>query len=448
MASHESDIEQKIDALLAAATGVTIDSRTANPGDLFFAIHGKQFDGNRFAQKALDAGCIGAVVSERELAGTDERFIWVPDGLQALQEAAQRKRNTWQFPVLALTGSNGKTTTKELIRDVLATTKSTAATIGNFNNEIGVPLTILRMPDDLEVAVLEMGANAQGEIRRLVEIAEPTHALITNIGLAHLEGFGGPEGVKKGKSEIFGAMRAKQSGHAFARAADPVLMEVTEGLERTAYGTEDCPPMVRAVKAGHGAFEWWDGQVWHGPVPTALEGTHNLQNIATALAVGLHFGVDPADASAAIAAYRPENNRSEWRNTGKNRVLLDAYNANPSSMNATLQYFAEALAAQATPPNALMVLGEMGELGAYSRDGHADVARLAGEIAVDLPGSVILVGPSYADAIGELLLPENVFCCAKVADVERMLRAHPPVGQTILLKGSRSVALETLLPLL
>lgn len=448
MGVQSTTTAERIDAVLAQATGVTIDSRTAGKGELFFAIRGENFDGNAYATQALQAGCLGAVVSDQELAATDDRFVWVEDGLQALQEAAHRRRMRWDFPVLALTGSNGKTTTKELIRDVLGSELRVAATEGNFNNEIGVPLTILRMPTDLQVAVLEMGANAQGEIRRLVEIAEPTHALITNIGSAHLEGFGGPEGVKKGKSEIYSRMRETASGVAFVNANHTVLQEVTEGLERIVYGNEQNPPYVRRASHRHDAFEWWDGQAWRGPIHTSLEGDHNLENIATALAVGGRFGISAEAAEQAIARYRPTNNRSEWRETERNQVLLDAYNANPSSMVVTLQYFAEAYAAKGNNEGALMVLGEMGELGDYSAAGHAEVAEVAVQMAMDLPGHVVLVGTPWAEALRGLQAPENVLCCANAQAAGMILQQLQPSGQTILLKGSRSVALENLLPLL
>lgn len=438
----------QIDDLVRRASGITIDSRTARKNELFFAIAGENFDGNRFAPQALAAGCLAAVVSDRGLAATDERYVWVEDGLQAMQEAANRRRMRWSCPVVALTGSNGKTTTKELIRDVLASEKCVAATEGNFNNEIGVPLTILRMPDDLDIAVLEMGANAQGEIRRLVQIAEPTHALITNIGSAHLEGFGGPEGVKKGKSEIYIRMRDSGAGMAFVNALHPVLVEVSEGLERVLYGAEGEAPAVRRAGHRHDAFEWWDGQVWRGPFPTSLQGDHNLENIATALAVGMHFQITPEAAEQAIARYQPTNNRSEWRETGNNQVLLDAYNANPSSMVATLTYFAEALASKPDLNGVLIVLGEMGELGPYSAEGHAEVAEAAIELATELPGLVVMVGTPWSAALQTLQAPENVVCCANSADAAKLISELRPQGQTVLLKGSRSVALENLLPLL
>ena len=439
---------ERIDALVHQAKGITIDSRTAGPGELFFAIAGENFDGNRFAQQALASGCLAAVVSDEALAAADDRFVWVPDGLQALQDAAHRRRKNWTCPVLALTGSNGKTTTKELIRDVLGSELRVAATEGNFNNEIGVPLTILRMPEGLDLVILEMGANAQGEIRRLVEIAEPTHALITNIGSAHLEGFGGPEGVKKGKSEIYSHMRQTGGGLAFVNAAHPVLEEVAQGLACVFYGTSNHTPWIRRAGSRHDAFEWCDGGAWRGPIPTSLEGDHNLENIATALAVGKHFGISPEAAEQAIARYKPTNNRSEWRETARNKVLLDAYNANPSSMVATLDYFAEAIAAQEDLQGALIVLGEMGELGLYSAAGHQEVAEVAIQLAADLPGFVLLVGTPWAEAMEQLQAPENVVCCADSTDAAHWIEGIHPAGQTILLKGSRSVALENLLPLL
>lgn len=443
--------EERIDQLLRAASGVTIDSRTAQPGEVFFAIRGESFDGNRFAQAALEKGCIAAVIENEELTLQDERYVFVENGLEALQQAAHRYRMSWSFPLIALTGSNGKTTTKELMRDVLASTFKVAATVGNFNNEIGVPLTLLRMPANLDFAIVEMGANAQGEIRQLVEIARPDFALITNIGEAHLEGFGGIEGVKKGKSEIYSRMKSDGIGHAFVNAKHSVLVEVSDGLSRSFYGTDDALPCARRAENGLGAFEWLDADepsTWRGPVPCALEGDHNLENVATALAVGRHFGVPAAAAEQAVANYRPTNNRSEWRTSERNQILLDAYNANPSSMLATLAYFGEAIAARTGWSRALIVLGEMGELGEHSAAGHEAVTRAAAELGEDLPGEVVLVGKAYAQALMNVPTPENVLCFPNTDAATAWIAQTQPNDCIILLKGSRTASLETLLPLL
>ena len=443
--------EKRIDELLREARGVTIDSRTAMPGEVFFAIRGEAFDGNRFAAAALEKGCVAAVVENETWAHEDERYIVVPDGLKALQQAAHRYRMSWSFPVIALTGSNGKTTTKELMRDVLASTFKVSATVGNFNNEIGVPLTLLRMPADLDFAIVEMGANAQGEIRQLVEIARPDFALITNIGQAHLEGFGGIDGVKKGKSEIYSRMRTDGTGHVFVNAKHGVLEEISEGLSRTLYGTEEALPAVRRRGGQWNAFEWQDATepgTWRGPVPCALEGDHNLENVATAFAVGRHFGVPAEAAEQAIANYRPTNNRSEWRNTERNQIFLDAYNANPSSMLATLAYFGEAIATREGWSRALIVLGEMGELGEHSATGHEAVTRAAAELGEDLPGEVVLVGKAYVQALQAVATPTNVMCFPDAEAASAWIAQTRPSDCIILLKGSRSASLETLLPLL
>lgn len=443
--------EERIDQLLRTASGVTIDSRTAQHGEVFFAIRGESFDGNRFAAAALERGCVAAVVENETWAQEDDRYVFVENGLEALQQAAHRYRMSWSFPVIALTGSNGKTTTKELMRDVLASTFKVAATAGNFNNEIGVPLTLLRMPADLDFAIVEMGANAQGEIRQLVEIARPDYALITNIGQAHLEGFGGIEGVKKGKSEIYSRMKADENGYAFVNAMHSVLVEVSEGLSRSLYGTADALPFVRRAEGHWGAFEWQDAEnpdVWRGPVPCALEGDHNLENVATALAVGRHLGVPAKAAEQAIANYRPTNNRSEWRTSERNQILLDAYNANPSSMLATLAYFGEAIANRTGWSRALIVLGEMGELGEHSAAGHEAVTRAAAELSEDLPGEVVLVGKAYAQALANVSTPENVLCFPDADAATSWIAQVRPSDCIILLKGSRSASLETLLPLL
>lgn len=445
-----TELEFQIDELLRKASGVSIDSRTAQFGEVFFAISGENFNGNRFAAQALESGCIAAIVDDPEwMVATDSRYILVNSGLLALQEAAARYRRTWQFPVLGLTGSNGKTTSKELIRDVLASELKVQATVGNFNNEIGVPLTILRMRQDLDVAVLEMGANAQNEIRFLVEMAMPTHALITNIGEAHLEGFGGPDGVKAGKSEIYSQMRTSNQGIAFAHAAHPNLLEVSEGLQRILYGTDAHGPEVRRASGRSEAFEWRpdrDAQ-WRGPIATALEGDYNLENIATALAVAQHFGISPEHAEEAIATYQPSNNRSEWRNTGKNRVLLDAYNANPSSMKAALRYFGEMAQAVADDVPSLWILGEMGELGDYGAQGHRAVAESALLHASEGRSMILFVGTAYAPALANAK-HDAVVCFPDLKSIQHHLEQIEPRGHLILLKGSRTMALEKLMPLL
>lgn len=420
------------------ASKVTTDSRATPSGSLFFALKGDRFNGNDYALSALSSGCVMAVVDEVRPEFEGAAVLLVEDALAALQRLARTYRRTWDFPVFGLTGSNGKTTTKELIHAVMLRKFTNArATFGNLNNEIGVPLTLLGIPADAGFAVVEMGANAQGEIALLAEIAEPTHGLITNIGLAHLEGFGGPEGVKAGKRELFRYLE-KAGGRVFVHGGHDVLLDVSEGLDRIVYGLPDHPPTGTIEETAVGAqLRWSDGNhAAHGPVPIHLSGNHNLENILAAIAVGLHFGVPPDACSAAIANYRPRNNRFEWRDTGKNRVLLDAYNANPSSMEHAVAHF-QALPQLADAPG-FLVVGDMAELGDYSMAEHRRLWEIV--VASGLEG--ICVGPEFAQVAHSM--PEWTVCAS--ADEARAVLADKQLhGRTVLLKGSRSMALESLL---
>jgi len=428
------------DAYLKAST-VSTDTRNAPSGSLFFALKGERFNGNDYALAALAGGCGAVVVDEERPEFEGAAVMLVEDALAALQRLARTHRRTWDFPVLGLTGSNGKTTTKELIHAVMLKKHPQArATVGNLNNEIGVPLTLLSIPADAGFAVIEMGANAQREIALLAEIAEPTHGLITNIGLAHLEGFGGPEGVKAGKRELFDFIGAR-GGKVFIHGGHAALREVSEGLDRVVFGLEDAPPWGQIDEREAGAELVWhdrDGNV-HGPVPVHLSGPHNLENLLAAIAVGRHFGVSAADCSDAVASYRPRNNRFEWRETRRNRVLLDAYNANPSSMQHAVAHFSHLPALQDHP--GFLILGDMAELGSYSGEEHRRLWQLA--VASGVEG--MAVGPEFravaANAAGWEVhtTPEE----ARAA-----LEAKGLSGRTVLLKGSRSMALESLLEVL
>jgi UDP-N-acetylmuramoyl-tripeptide--D-alanyl-D-alanine ligase len=305
---------------------VTTDTRKINPGDIFFALKGGNFNGNTFAAKALEMGASMVVIDEPQTPH-DERMVLVKDVLTALQQLAKLYRESLHIPFLAITGSNGKTTTKELIRDVLAQRYRVSATIGNLNNHIGVPLTLLAIPADCELAIVEMGANHQGEIRSYCEYALPTHALITNMGKAHLEGFGGEEGVVKGKKELYDFTHAR-GGVIFVNTDLEKLKRSSEGMSITAYSSNalECVSESPALVYAH---------VHEGVrmvYSTQLAGAYNLYNIASAIAVGEHFGVSNEKIHAAICAYTPENNRSQIKRTERNTLIMDAYNANPTSL--------------------------------------------------------------------------------------------------------------------
>ncbi|GAA4367221.1 UDP-N-acetylmuramoyl-tripeptide--D-alanyl-D-alanine ligase [Hymenobacter saemangeumensis] len=424
---------------LAAEGQVSTDSRQPQPGTLFFALNGPSFRGAAFAPQALAKGARHAVVDDAELAASDPaRYTYAADTLLALQELARHHRRQLHIPVLAITGSNGKTTTKELLTAVLAKRFRVLATIGNLNNHIGVPLTLLRLrPAEHELAVIEMGANHQGEIAAYCEWAEPTHGFITNIGKAHLEGFGGQEGITKGKGELFRFL-ARTGGTAFVNTLDPRLPGLAEPVAQriTFPGPTDTYPATLLAADPALALRLADGT----EVAAQLTGDYNFPNLAAAAAVGQHFGVPTADIAAALASYNPQNNRSQLLRTDKgNELVLDAYNANPSSMAAALRSFAARPVAAGQAK--LVVLADMFELGEETVAEH----RALGQLLASLPlPTALLIGPFMRDAASEG--PFHHFPTKEEA--ADWLRTHPVQNQQVLVKGSRGMALETLLPLL
>jgi UDP-N-acetylmuramoyl-tripeptide--D-alanyl-D-alanine ligase len=376
---------------------------------MFFALHGERFDGNRYAADALAGGAAYVVVDDRQVAA-DERYIVVDDTLAALQQLAAHHRRVLGARVLAITGTNGKTTTKELVAAVLGRRFKVAATAGNLNNHIGVPLTLLSMREG-DFGVVEMGASAVGEIAALCAIAAPDYGLVTNVGLAHLEGFGGADGVRRAKGELYDYLAA-HGGTAFVRAADPTLMAMAR--ERKGLKVLEYP-----------AAEGYE---------TKLAGSYNMQNIAAAAAVGREFGVAEDDIRAAIASYTPSNNRSQRIDTGRNIVVMDCYNANPSSMRAALESFT----------GKTVILGDMAELGAYSAAEHEEVVAMLPTCGIE---EAWLVGPHFTDAVRDLpqTLSLTIETFADTAALVSWLHENPPHGRTILIKGSRSMGLERVL---
>jgi UDP-N-acetylmuramoyl-tripeptide--D-alanyl-D-alanine ligase len=428
---------QSLLELFDKSTGITTDTRECGPGMLFFALRGERFNGNAFAQKALDAGCLAAIIDDTTLQGTS--FFLVDDVLAALQQLARCHRNRFSGPVFGLTGSNGKTTTKELLRAVLSQKFKVYATKGNLNNHIGVPLTLLSMPQDVEFALVEMGANHQGEIAELAKIANPNYGMITNVGHAHLEGFGGIEGVKKGKQELFVHLAAEH-GHAFVPSADSDLVALAnvDGLQRIEFGTREHPPLVwRAGEDPQSPVCWsLDGSnnagPWHvngRPTPVQLEGRHQLANMTAAIAVGHHFGVSQEEIGDALEKFQPVSQRGETVQTEQNVVVVDCYNANPSSVESTLRSFA---AARHKAP--LAILGDMLELGEYAAQGH----QLVREVCRECTMECWVVGPQFKEHA------QGDFTFQNLEDLQDHLVAHPLQGRTILLKGSRSMQLERL----
>ena len=425
--------KELLEIFLKATAGVTTDTRLCKDGMLFFALKGENFDGNKYATEALEAGCIAAVVDDDSLE-SQKGMILVKDVLSSLQDLAREYRRTFTFPVLGLTGSNGKTTTKELVSAVLNCKYRVHATSGNLNNHIGVPLTILSAPRDTELLVVEMGANHIGEIADLCSIAEPTCGLITNIGRAHLEGFGGIDGVKMGKGELFEYLKSKEGANVFVNANHPELLEISEGLDRKLYGTEENEPKSWFVEGEERKFVWSEGGEKSKALPVQLEGDYNLDNITTAIAVGLHFGVDRGEIGKAVSDYLPTNNRSQTTKTERNTILLDAYNANPSSMTGALESFAKNIEG-----DKLVVLGDMRELGRFSHEAHKEIVGLCDKLG--LKG--IFVGEEfYAVADGD----SRFYSC--VEDLRQDWERESFRGFTVLLKGSRGMRMEQLLPLL
>lgn len=419
---------------------VSTDTRKIDPGSIFFALKGARFDGNEFAAKALEAGAAYAVVDDPKVAGISDRMILVPDVLKALQDLATAYALSFDVPRIGITGSNGKTTVKELITAVLRKKFRVHATSGNYNNHIGVPLTILSCPEDADIMVLEMGANKQGDIRELTEIGCPTHGLVTVIGRAHLEGMGGIEGVKKTKGEMYDFL-AEHNGVAFVASDLPFLKDLSKHVrQRIFYGCDEATPhhiLTGVLNSGSlyaegGVHFSGNGEVY---VKSHLFGSVHFHNILTAMAVGRYFGVTPGDMVDAIEAYQPGDRRIEWISRGEHRILLDAYNANPDSTIAAVAAFA-----RLQDPRKILVLGEMLELGKYAVEGHRQVIDEA--MRSDW-SAVLLIGPSYEKAASPEL-PEGwqVF-----QDIEELTRAFTELTRkpsTILIKGSRGMALERL----
>lgn len=418
---------------------IVIDSRKATPGCLFFALRGEHTDGNEYAAAALQNGAAYSVVDRAEYA-VSERCILADDVLKTLQTLATHHRRQFVCPFIAITGSNGKTTTKELVSAVLATHYKTHFTQGNLNNHIGLPLTLLAMPADTEIAVIEMGANHQGEIDFLCRIAQPTHGLITNIGKAHLEGFGGLEGVKKGKSELYRYL-AETGGTAFVNLDETFLLELAAPVaKKVTYKKSLAPDPADIAKETvlqaeqpflKVAFLADDGALTG--VQSNLIGLYNFNNLSTAIAVGRYFKVPSQKILNAVAAYVPSNMRSQLVAQGSNKIILDAYNANPTSMRNALQNFAKMAGG-----TKVAILGAMLELGDESEKEHAEILELAKSLGLS---QIVLVGKEFEKSAtaAQLLYFENAAAAKIWFDAQNFQNAN------ILIKGSRGIKLEKLL---
>lgn len=419
---------------------VTTDSRAVEPGSVFFALKGEHFNGNQYAAKALESGATLAVVDEADIVVPgDDRYVLVEDGLRTLQLAAEAYRKSLSYPIFAITGTNGKTTTKELLHAVLATQNRVKATKGNLNNHIGVPLTLFSLPSDLDMAIVEMGANKRGDIAELAQIAHPSHGLLTNIGRAHLERFGDVEGVRKTKGELFDYLRAKE-GCVYVNEGDRRVHDLGEGIGcRHSYGGKSSE--VRLVEAVSSMYKMklkvhTDS---HGVIEleTRLIGTHNAENVVAAVCVGLDWGISVENIQAAISGYVPRMNRTQLLQRGTQTILLDAYNANPSSMEATIK----SVASQ-TQGKVALVLGDMFELGPGSDDMHNELVELAHET---LPEALLIgVGTAMVKALAASE-HRNVASFEKTADLEPEIEGMLEGFDFVLFKGSRGMALERLL---
>ena len=422
---------------------ITTDSRDCPEGSIFLALKGESFNGNKFAMQALEKGCSYAIVDEdlENLDKLDDRIIKVDDCLQTFKDLAREHRRQFDIPVIGITGTNGKTTTKELVAAVLSQKYNVLYTQGNFNNDVGVPKTLFRLTKEHEIAVIEMGASHPGDIKTLAETAEPTCGLITNVGKAHLQGFGSFEGVIKTKCELYDFLRTREDGLIFINADNDYLVDQIgdeEEIWLSPYSTDPenqytcisgeiiaCDPFLK--------FRWREPLMtleeegrstkWH-KVQTQLIGSYNIDNLLAAIAVGINFGVDRKKICAALEAYTPSNNRSQMTVTEKNHLVVDAYNANPTSMQAALDNFR-----RMEVPHKMAILGQMGELGA---DSDAEHRQLVADLEASGFEEVWLVGDNFAD------IPCAFRKFHDVEEVKTAIREQQPEGRYILIKGSNS----------
>ena len=412
---------------------ITTDSRNCPKGSIFFALKGDKFDGNQYAGKALASGCVYAVIDNPDYY-IGERTILVDNVLKTLQQLAHHHRKVLGLPIIGITGTNGKTTTKELLAAVLSTKFNLLYTEGNFNNHIGVPLTLLRLTHDHKMAVIEMGASHPGDIKELVDIVHPNYGIITNVGRAHLEGFGSFEGVIRTKGELYDYIR-RSKGKIFIKKENEYLQSIAKGIEQITYGNGDdafasgqvvsCDPFL--------VFNWKQQGKLH-TVETHIIGSYNLDNVLAAVAVGRFFKIPAERISRAIAAYEPTNNRSQFKKTDNNELIIDAYNANPSSMKVALDNFIT----MPVQPKAI-ILGDMRELGPTSDELHAEVVEQIKKGQFD---KVFLCGEHFSK-VGKEFSP-----FATTEAMVEELRKQPLKGYHILIKGSHSMGLEKLADIL
>jgi len=414
---------------------ICIDSRKVESGCIFFALKGDNVDGNKYASQAIADGASYAVIDDKDMLDGGQ-MILVEDVLETLQQLATYHREQLKIPLICITGTNGKTTTKELTAKVLSKKFNTIATLGNFNNHLGVPLSILRISSETEVAVIELGANHVGEIDFLCGIAQPTHGLITNIGKAHLEGFGDLEGVKEAKSELYKYLQ-KNGGKAFVNYDNEMLRELAGEMNVVSYGTASgctCQgTLVSVERYLQLSYHLEEGAQDVSKINSQLMGAYNFENVLAAICIGSFFQVPAAGIVAAIEDYVPNNSRSQEIQTATNHVIMDAYNANPMNMRAALESFSGQVKSERA-----VILGDMLELGSYAQEEHRAIVEYLIAQSYD---RVILVGEAFSK-VSSMLRCENF---ATVKEARTWLESFPINGMTILVKGSRGIGLEALL---
>ena len=418
-------------------THICTDTRQIKEGAIFFALKGESFNANKFAEQALQNGCSFAVIDEKEYDKGDA-YILVDNVLQTLQQLAHFHREKRKIPFIGITGTNGKTTTKELINAVLSQKYKTIATKGNLNNHIGVPLTLLSITNETEIAIVEMGANHPGEIKFLSDIVNPDFGLITNIGKAHLEGFGNIQGVINTKKELFDFIRQK-NGKLFVNSDNPLLVDISDGIEKVTYGSNQNAVCLGGIIKSDPFLQlkWFSGKMdkWFH-IQTKLFGSYNFENVMAAICVGEFFEVDSEQIIHAISSYTPSNHRSQFIESSKNKILIDAYNANPTSMDTCIRNFM-----QSGFSNKIAVIGDMLELGEDSRNEHVKIIELLKSSGFE---KIILVGSVFYD----IPKPADYTCFRNVEETAMYIKKMNFSGYHILLKGSHGIHLEKLIDIL
>lgn len=423
-----NDIE-RIYELYKKAYTMTTNSRTITPECVFVALKGEHFDGNDFALKVAEEGVAACVIADRKDLPKHDRLFVVDDSMKALQALAKYHREQLRLPIIGITGTNGKTTTKELVSAVLSKKYNIVFTQGNFNNQLGVPLTLLRLKPNTEMAVVEMGASHPGDIDELTNLGEPNFGMITNIGRAHLRDFGGYEGVIKTKNEMYQYI-ANHKGMLFVNKDNDLLMDLAKNINKVTYGTcKDADVQGKMLSANPYLSVEWNSY----KIDTQLVGDYNFENVMAAICIGKQFNVDDKDIVEALSGYHPTNNRSQVIETGKNRVVMDAYNANPTSMSHAINNFRNIC-----KNDNLLILGDMLELGDESEQEHKNIIELLKELNFK---KVYLVGSEFSkvSAHSEFSTFENV------EELIKHLASHPVSGQDILVKGSNGIHLNKLI---